>query len=109
MSSEINEADLKRIDLNLLVVFATMMKTNNVRQAARRLSLTPSAVSMALRRLRDTLGDPLFVRGRNSMEPTARALALAGRLAPALRELHGAVFDLPSFDPARAEGTIRFA
>lgn len=106
---EINDVDLRRIDLNLLVVFATLMRTRHVKQAARRLSLTPSAVSMALARLRDMLSDPLFVRGNGNMEPTARAMVLAQRLAPALHALHGAVFDSPSFDPARADLTIRFA
>jgi LysR family transcriptional activator of mexEF-oprN operon len=106
---DINDVDLRRIDLNLLVVFATVMRTRNVKQAARRLSLTPSAVSMALARLRDMLSDSLFVRGKDGMEPTARALELAQRLAPALQALHAAVFDTPSFDPARAELTIRFA
>jgi LysR family transcriptional regulator, mexEF-oprN operon transcriptional activator len=109
MSMEINELELRRIDLNLLVVFAAVMRTRSVRQASRKLALTPSAVSMALGRLRDTFGDPLFVRGKTSMEPTARALALDESLSPALRALHGAVLHAPPFDPARAERTIRFA
>jgi LysR family transcriptional activator of mexEF-oprN operon len=109
LRGDVNDVDLRRIDLNLLVVFTAVMRTRHVRQAARRLSLTPSAVSMALARLRDVVGDALLVRGKNGMEPTARAIALEQRLTPALQALHGAVFDVPSFDPARAELTIRFA
>lgn len=109
MSIEFNEIDLRRVDLNLLVVFGAIARTRSVREAAARLRVGPSAVSMALARLRDVFGDPLFVRGRRGMEPTARALLLFDRIAPALAEIRAAVVEGPAFDPATATSTVRFA
>jgi LysR family transcriptional regulator, mexEF-oprN operon transcriptional activator len=106
---DINEIDLRRVDLNLLVVFAALMQERSVRRAAKRLLLGPSAVSMALGRLREMFEDPLLVRDRGAMAPTPRAVTLHARLQPALRELRGVVFDETSFDPSRARRTIRFA
>jgi len=106
---EFSEADLRRLDLNLLLVFAALMRERSVRRAATRLYLGPPAVSMALARLRETVGDPLFVRANAGMQPTPRALALHERIAPALADIHAAVFRAGSFDPLRAERTVRFA
>ncbi|MDT7589879.1 MAG: hypothetical protein QOE32_7429, partial [Pseudonocardiales bacterium] len=66
--------NLRSIDLNLLVTFEAVMSERSVSAAAKRLGLTQSAVSHALRRLRTTFGDPLLVRGAEGMEPTPRAL-----------------------------------
>jgi len=70
------------VDLNLLRVFDTLFEQRSVTRAAARLGLTQSAVSHALGRLRQALGDPLFVRGSAGLQPTARASASRG-LAPA--------------------------
>src|SRR5271166_2940943 len=72
------------VDLNLFRVFDAMMQDRTVRAASRRLSVTPSAVSHALRRLRQSLRDELFVSTESSMQPTRRAL----EIAPTIR-LHG--------------------
>ena len=56
------EIQLHRIDLNLLVVFEALMIGGSVVAAAERLGKTPSAVSHALARLRDQVGDPLMVK-----------------------------------------------
>ncbi len=109
MNNEFNTAELRRIDLNLLVVFAALMKSGSARAAAAALFLTPPAVSMALGRLRDLFDDPLFVRSRGGLEPTSRAHALMSQLAPALGEIERAVLARPEFDPATAVRTIRFA
>ena len=69
-----NEIDLRRFDLNLLVVFDVLMLERSVTRAAERLGRTQSAVSHSLARLRDQLGDPLLVKGGRHMEPTAFAL-----------------------------------
>src|SRR5690242_2223989 len=58
MTHEFSEIELRRLDLNLLLVFSALMRERSVAKAARRLYLGPSAVSMALARLRDTIGDP---------------------------------------------------
>ncbi|WP_394829788.1 LysR substrate-binding domain-containing protein [Pendulispora albinea] len=107
--NEINEIDLRRVDLNLLVVFAALMRERSVRRAASCLYIGPSAVSMALGRLREVFHDELLVRGREAMEPTPRAVELYERLGPLLRSLHEVVLTPPPFDPARAERTIRLA
>jgi hypothetical protein len=57
-----NEIDLRRFDLNLLVVFEVLMAERGVTRAAERLGRTQSAVSHSLSRLREQLGDPLLVR-----------------------------------------------
>ena len=70
-------------DLNLLRIFDLLFEERSVSRAARRLSLTQSAVSHALARLREMMGDPLFTRGAGGLRPTARA----EELAPQLREI----------------------
>lgn len=76
--------DLRRIDLNLLVIFEALFQERNVTRAARRLSLGQPAVSGALSRLRTLFNDPLFKRIGHRMEPTNRALQVAQTLGPAL-------------------------
>ncbi|WP_236610722.1 LysR family transcriptional regulator [Verminephrobacter aporrectodeae] len=66
-------------DLNLLKVFEALMAEGNVTRAARKLSLTQPTVSNALRRLRVTYDDPLFVRSGAGVKPTRRAIDLWGR------------------------------
>src|SRR5688500_13095997 len=67
---------LARIDLNLVVAFDALARERNVTRAAARVGVTQSAMSHALRRLRDLLGDPLLVRGQAGMLLTPRAEAL---------------------------------
>ena len=62
------------MDLNLLRVFETVYREQHLTRAAEALALTPSAVSHALRRLREQLGDPLFVRDGKLMRPTPACL-----------------------------------
>src|SRR6266540_4168524 len=93
-----NEIDLRRADLNLLVVFQVLLAERHVGRAATRLALTQSAASHALGRLRDLFGDPLFVRHPKGIEPTARALALAPAIADILTRAQS-VLASPVFDP----------
>jgi DNA-binding transcriptional LysR family regulator len=88
------------IDLNLLRVFEILYDERNVTRAAARLFLTQSAVSHALARLRDVLGDPLFMRIPSGLQPTERAHQLAPRLRVALAEIRSVVAT-PMFDPAK--------
>lgn len=67
---------LKNLDLNLLPVFDSLIRTGSVTRSAVDLGLTQSALSHALRRLRDYFQDPLFVRTRGRLLPTTRALEL---------------------------------
>lgn len=66
------------LDLNLLRVLRTVYAKRNVTRAAEALFTTQSAVSNALRRLRERLDDPLFIRGADGMVPTALVQALIG-------------------------------
>ena len=74
----IAERNLRSVDLNLLVVFDTLMAERNVTRAAARNGLSQPAVSKALNRLRYLFEDPLFVLRDRAMEPTPRARQLAG-------------------------------
>jgi DNA-binding transcriptional LysR family regulator len=67
-------------DLNLLVTLDVLLAEGSVARAARRLRLSPSAMSRALARLRQTTGDPLLVRAGRGLVPTPRALELRARV-----------------------------
>ena len=67
-------------DLNLLVTLNVLLAEGSVARAAQRLRLSPSAMSRALARLRETTGDPLLVRAGRGLVPTPRALELRERL-----------------------------
>jgi DNA-binding transcriptional LysR family regulator len=73
-------------DLNLLVVFDALLTDRSVTRAAERLGLSQPALSNALARLRDAVGDRLFERTRDGMQPTPRALAMAVPVGAALKE-----------------------
>lgn len=94
--------NLGRIDLNLLRVFDAVFEERNLVHAGKRLHLSQSAVSHALARLRDILGDDLFVRTARGMEPTARAVAMAGPLHDALQKIRSTLGNEP-FEPQTAE------
>ncbi len=73
-------------DLNLLVVLDVLLAEQSVARAARELKLSPSAMSRALARLRDTTGDPLLVQAGRVLVPSPRALELRDRVARLVRE-----------------------
>ncbi|WP_426205583.1 LysR family transcriptional regulator [Pseudomonas sp. TWP3-1] len=100
--------DLRRIDLNLLVILDALLSEQHVTRAAERLHLSQPAVSHALARLRDLLGDPLLVRAGATLAPTARALELVAPLAEALAQVQSLLVP-NSFDPASARRTFRVA
>ncbi|WP_438300945.1 LysR family transcriptional regulator [Pseudomonas sp. NMS19W] len=100
--------DLRRIDLNLLVILDALLSEQHVTRAAERLHLSQPAVSHALARLRDLLGDPLLVRAGAGLAPTARALELVAPLAEALAQVQSLLVP-NTFDPALARRTFRLA
>lgn len=77
---------MSRPDLNLLVTLDVLLAEGNVARAAKRLNLSPSAMSRALARLRDTTGDPLLVRAGRGLVPTPRALALRERVSQLVQD-----------------------
>ncbi|MCX6955595.1 MAG: LysR family transcriptional regulator [Verrucomicrobia bacterium] len=82
---------MTRPDLNLLVTLDVLLAEGSVAGAARRLRLSPSAMSRALARLRATTGDPLLVRAGRGLVPTPRALALRGRVGQLVEEAEAAL------------------
>ncbi|WP_431768376.1 LysR family transcriptional regulator [Pseudomonas orientalis] len=100
--------DLRRFDLNLLVILDALLSEQHVTRAAERLHLSQPAVSHALARLRDLLGDPLLVRQGGALIATARALELATPLAEALGQVQ-ALLAPNRFDPASAKRRFRVA
>lgn len=104
-----NLIDLRRVDLNLLVVFQTVLQEGSVTRSAVKLNLSQSAVSAALARLRILFDDPLFERSRAGMLPTSRALAISARLAPTLTSIADVIFDEPEFEPSSSSRVIHLA
>ncbi|KFX68897.1 LysR family transcriptional regulator [Pseudomonas taeanensis MS-3] len=102
-----NRNDLRRVDLNLLIVFETLMHERSVTRAAEKLFLGQPAISAALSRLRSLFDDPLFVRTGRSMEPTARAQEIFALLTPALDSISTAVSRAADFNPATSNAVFR--
>ncbi|WP_342247413.1 LysR substrate-binding domain-containing protein [Pseudomonas sp. OTU5201] len=102
-----NRNDLRRVDLNLLIVFETLMHERSVTRAAEKLFLGQPAISAALARLRTLFDDPLFVRTGRSMEPSARAMEIFALLSPALDSISTAVSRAADFDPATSSAVFR--
>ncbi|MFC4160624.1 LysR family transcriptional regulator [Chitinimonas lacunae] len=74
-------------DLNLLITLDALLSEGSVAGAARRLRLSPSAMSRALARLRDTMGDPLLVRAGRGLVPTPRALEIREQVSRLVQEI----------------------
>ena len=87
ISCTMSEIQLHRLDLNLLVTFEVLMDEGSVAGAAEKLGKTPSAVSHALARLREQLGDPLMVKVGGRMQPSPFALTLIDDVRPILRSI----------------------
>lgn len=102
-----NELNFRTLDLNLLRVFDEVMAERNLTRAAQRLSMTQPAVSNALRRLRELLGDELVQRAGYGVEPTPRALMLWPSVRDALNQLRAALAP-GEFDPALAQNAFVF-
>lgn len=98
----------RRLDLNLLRVFDAVMAERSLTRAAHKLALTQPAVSNALRRLRETLGDELVRRTGSGMEPTPRAQALWPVVRTLLAQLEAALAP-EAFVPAEASNTFVLA
>ncbi|WP_299497056.1 LysR family transcriptional regulator [uncultured Shewanella sp.] len=101
--------NLYQIDLNLLILFEALYRHQSVSTAAEDICLSQSAFSHGLSRLRKRLGDELFVRVNNVMEPTAFAHDLAYHLSPALAQIHMGLNHRETFDPATSDLEFKFA
>ena len=100
---------LDTFDLNLLVAFEALVEERNVTRAARRLHVTQSAMSAALKRLRDSFGDPILAQHGKVMVPTPYALALAPEVSATLSALRRLTRPNRAFDPGTAARVFRIA
>ena len=98
---------MKPIDIRLLSVFDEIYKTRSVTAAALALNLGQPAVSIALSRLRQQLGDPLFVRTSSGMEPTPFGEGLVRPVRTVLDALDLVLGHRNEFDPATSQRTFR--
>jgi DNA-binding transcriptional LysR family regulator len=98
--------DIRSVDLNLLVVFDALLRTHNVSRAADSLGTSQPATSYALGRLRDLLGDPLFVRTSRGMVPTPYAEGLAVPLQEVLDRIRTEILERPRFEPSNVHRTF---
>lgn len=101
--------NLGNIDLNLLKVLDALVTERNVTRAGKRLGRTQPAVSNALQRLRQLLGDDLLVRGPGGFVLTPRAEAIREPLREAITLMEGCLTEEPQFDPARMSGVFRLS
>ncbi|CDF85631.1 LysR family transcriptional regulator [Pseudomonas knackmussii B13] len=102
-----NRSDLRRLDMNLLVMFEALMIERNLTRAGEKLFVTQSTVSAALGRLRDLFDDPLLVRTGRGMEPTSRALQIFDELRPAMDVISAAVSRAKAFEPQSSCNVFR--
>jgi LysR family transcriptional regulator, mexEF-oprN operon transcriptional activator len=105
--TNIDHANLSRLDLNLLVAFDALLTERSVTRAAARIGLGQSAMSHNLGRLRTLFGDELLTRGADGMRPTPRALELIDPVRVTLAQIQVAVLQREAFDPETAERTFR--
>lgn len=95
------------IDLNLLRVLCVIHTSKSVSKAAEELGMTQSGVSNALRRLRSSFADPLFVRCADGMQATARAQELIDLVAPGMANIEAALASTSTFEPRHASRLFR--
>ena len=91
--------NLRNIDLNLLVIFEAIITERSISKAAKKIGVSQSAISHALRRLRHTFKDDLVRRTAQGMAPTARGVELAEALLVPLKQIHGVLNEQFNFDP----------
>ncbi|MRW89772.1 LysR family transcriptional regulator [Duganella sp. FT80W] len=96
-------------DLNLLPVALAIYEEGSVSGAARKLGMSQPSVSVALNKLRTSLGDPLFVRTTQGMEPTPRAVTLVGPTRDILQRVQTEVLANEQFTPATTERKFTLA
>lgn len=106
MINDIDMIDIRKLDLNLLVAFDAIMRRRNVSRAAAELGLSQSTISNSLKRLRDSLDDPLFVRESHGVAPTPFAERLSVHVETALAAIRDGLEENRAFDPATAQRTF---
>lgn len=101
--------NINTVDLNLFLVFHAIYRNRSVTLAGERIGMTQSAVSNALKRLRERFDDMLFVRAPDGMLPTPLAERMIGPVEAALAHLSNAIDHGRHFDPATSNRAFRIA
>lgn len=101
--------NLRAIDLNLLTIFDAIMEQGKLALAADILHMTQPAVSHALKRLRHTFDDELFIRTRQGMRPTPKALEIAPAIQSALHLIKTTIEDSQLFNPSESSRQFKIA
>jgi DNA-binding transcriptional LysR family regulator len=97
---------MQSADANLLLALDALLREGSVTAAARRMNISPPAMSHTLARLRETVKDPLFVRAGNRLVPTPRAVAMRDRVARVANELGELLRPEQPLDVATLERTF---
>ncbi len=100
------ESGMSTPDLNLLIALDVLLDEGSVARAARRLHLSPSAMSRTLARLREATGDPLLVRAGRALVPTPHALALREQVGVLVRDARAALRPAAALDLAHLRRTF---
>jgi DNA-binding transcriptional LysR family regulator len=93
--------------LNLLMVLEVLLEERSITRAARRLGVSQPMVSISLRKLRDILGDELFVRSGGEMVPTERAQTFERLLRNIIHAIRHSGLEEAAFDPQQENGVFR--
>lgn len=96
----------RQLDLNLIVAFDALVREGSVTRAADQLGITQSAMSHALRRLRDFFDDPLFVKSGDGMRPTPKAEQLSEAVLGVMATVRSELLAQAGFDAAKAQRTF---
>ena len=96
----------KSFDLNLFRIFTAVYRTSSFSRAAEELDLTQSSVSNAIARLKQSVGEELFIRVGRGVKPTASAMDLYQQLAPAMSAIEQVATSFEAFDAASSERTF---
>ena len=97
---------MARPDLNLLVTLDVLLAEGSVARAARRLRLSPSAMSRALARLREATGDPLLVRAGRGLVPSPRAIELRERVGQLVHDAEAVLRPADALQLGRLDRTF---
>src|SRR6478736_3742090 len=97
---------MESADANLLLALDALLQAGSVTGAARRMNVSPPAISHTLARLRLAVGDPLFVRAGNRLVPTPRALSMREQVSHAASEINTLLRPKQPLDIATLERTF---
>lgn len=100
---------MDQFDLNLMRIFDALWRHRHLGKAAEELSLSQPALSHALKRLREQVGDVLFVKAHAGMQPSARAVDIAPVIQDMLAGIRERILVTPQFDPGSSKRTFTIA